>query len=240
MFLLHLNFPTNFNMLTQTSTLDVRRAQKLIASKLEAKIDAELVRRFKSGDESAFEEIMKKHRVRIFSAALTKMRNRADAEEIAQDVFVRAHRGLHDFRGDSSLTTWLHRIVFNLSSNRYWYWFRRKRHSMISMDMAINDSGGTLADIVPSDTPLPRNEVVTDEFTQLIMTCMERLSPSHKEILVLRNMLSQSYEEISKALGVNVGTVKSRIARARMNLKTHMEKSRPELFKNGKHTLLSR
>ena len=90
--------------------------------------DAELVRRFKSGDEDAFAEIVGRHQARITSVALSHLRNHADAEEIAQDTFVRAYRGLALFRGDSSLASWLHSIVFNLSRNRHAYFFRRQRH----------------------------------------------------------------------------------------------------------------
>src|SRR5271169_363091 len=89
----------------------------------EAAHDAGLVRRFNAGDGNAFAEIMTRHRGRIFSIALGHLRNRSDAEEITQDTFVRAHRGLARFRGDSSLGTWLHTIAFNLSCNLRKYHF---------------------------------------------------------------------------------------------------------------------
>jgi RNA polymerase sigma-70 factor (ECF subfamily) len=103
----------------------------------EALYDADLVRRFNSGDESAFGEIMTRHKTRIFAAAIALLRNHADAEEITQDTFVRAHRGLARFRGDSSVATWLHRIAVNLARNRYWYFFRRRRHATLSLDAAL-------------------------------------------------------------------------------------------------------
>src|SRR5512133_607976 len=103
------------------------RAARAAASRQEADHDAELVRRFNAGDEAAFVEIMNRYREKIFSVALALLRNRADAEEIAQDTFIRAHRGLSRFRGDSSLATWLHRIAVNLARNRYWYFFRHRR-----------------------------------------------------------------------------------------------------------------
>ena len=102
------------------------RATRAAASRQEALYDAELVRRFRDGDESAFVEIMTRYRRKILSIALALIRNRADAEEIAQDTFVRAHRGLAGFRGDSSLATWLFRIAVNLSRNRYRYFCRRR------------------------------------------------------------------------------------------------------------------
>src|SRR5277367_3297354 len=93
----------------------------------EAAHDADLVRRFNAGDEDAFVEIVSRHRGKIVSIALSHLRNHADADEISQDTFIRAHRGLARFRGDSSLATWLHRIAFNLSQNRHKYHFRRRR-----------------------------------------------------------------------------------------------------------------
>jgi len=182
--------------------------------------DAELVQRFKSGDEDAFVEIVARHRVRMFSVALGHLRNHADAEEIAQDTFVRAYRGLAQFRGDSSLSSWLHSIVFNLSRNRHAYFFRRHRHETDSFDCPVGESNNaTVADLIGSNTPDPVREETNREFLAHVDTCMEKLSVKQREVLTLRNRMDQSYEEIAENLGINSGTVKSRIARARKNLR---------------------
>lgn len=195
----------------------------------EAIHDACLIARFNRGDESAFVEIMDRYRGKIFGLANNLLRNAADAEEIAQDTFVRAHRGLANFRGDSSLATWLYRIALNLSRNRYWYFFRRCRHSSISLERPLNeDTEGTFSDLIAADTHNPVQETVTQEFTELISTCMEKLDARHREILTMRNILNLPYEEISQALGINVGTVKSRIARARENLRKMLIELAPE------------
>src|SRR6266700_1341121 len=117
------------------------RAARAAVSAAEAVHDAELVRRFRAGDDSAFVDIMNRYREKIFTIVLGLLRNHADAEEIAQDTFIRAHRGLANFRGDSSLATWLHRIAVNLSRNRYWYFFRRRRHATLSLDCPLGDDG---------------------------------------------------------------------------------------------------
>ncbi|WP_414664045.1 RNA polymerase sigma factor [Horticoccus sp. 23ND18S-11] len=205
------------------------RAEKSAASRREALHDAELVRRFNAGEESVFVEIMTRHRERIFAIALSLLRNRADAEEIAQDTFIRAHRALPRFRGDSSLATWLHRIVVNLARNRYWYFFRRRRHATVSLDCALtDDSSVTFADVVATDAPTPARAAANGEFSALVTACMEKLDARHREILRHRNLLNRSYEEIASALGINVGTVKSRIARARANLRSLIAKTCPE------------
>jgi RNA polymerase sigma-70 factor (ECF subfamily) len=187
------------------------------------------VQRFNAGDQAAFEEIVSRYRERVFSVALALLRNRADAEEIAQDTFIRAHRGLGRFRGDSSLATWLHRITVNLARNRYWYFFRRRRHATLSLDCALADDGETtFADLVATADPDPAREAAADEFSALVASCMEKLDAPHREILTLRNLLNQSYDEIAAALGINVGTVKSRIARARSNLRARLAEACPE------------
>jgi RNA polymerase sigma-70 factor (ECF subfamily) len=195
----------------------------------EAAIDDALVARFNGGDESAFIEIMERYRAKIFTVSLSLLRNHADAEEITQDTFIRAHRGLGNFRGDSSLATWLYRIAVNLARNRYWYFFRRRRQDSLSLDYALaDDSDATFADLVADRAQDPAQETVVTEFSTLVDDCMGRLDARHREILTLRNVLNRSYEEIATALGINVGTVKSRIARARENLRTLLAETCPE------------
>src|SRR5215217_2635693 len=104
---------TSLSAVTTEVPVVLDRAARAAVSKTEAALDAELVRRFNSGDDSAFIEIMERYQRKIFTIVLGLLRNRADAEEITQDTFIRAHRGLGRFRGDSSLATWLHRIAVN-------------------------------------------------------------------------------------------------------------------------------
>lgn len=195
----------------------------------EAAYDAVLISRFAAGDESAFVEMMNRYHGKIFGLAHNLLRNTADAEEIAQDTFIRAHRGLATFRGDSSLATWLYRIALNLSRNRYWYFFRRRRQDSVSLERPLSDeSDATFADFIAADAQNPVQETVTQEFTDLIAECMEKLDARHREILTMRNILNLPYEEIARALRINVGTVKSRIARARENLRKLLAETAPE------------
>ncbi len=195
----------------------------------EAELDAALVERFKAGDDAAFVEIMRRYREKVFHIALRMLRNRADAEEIAQDTFVRAHRALGDFRGDSSLATWLHRIALNLSHNRYWYFFRRRRQDTLSLDVPLgDDSAATFSDLFAAPAPAPDRAAVTGEFSALVAECLEKLDAPHREILTLRTVLNRSYDEIAATLGISVGTVKSRIARARESLRRRLAAECPE------------
>lgn len=203
-------------------------------SSTDAAIDSALVQRFNAGDESAFVEIVSRHRTRIQALAERFLRNHADSEEITQDTFIRAHRGLARFRGDASLATWLHRIAFNLARNRYWYFFRRCRHLTASLDRPLSvDSNATLSDVLPATEADPAREATVAEFSGLVTTCMAMMKPDQREILTLRNLLHRSYGQIARALGTNEGTVKSRIARARGNLRELIADACPEFPANA-------
>lgn len=221
---------TSFAQAARPARVSNPRVAQAALSRQEALHDATLVRRFnENGDESAFVEIITRYREKMYSVAFGLLRNSADAEEIAQDTFIRAHRGLANFRGDSALATWLHRIAVNLSRNRYWYFFRRHQHATRSFDCAFSDDNtATLASLIASTAPSPVQEATTEEFTTLIAECMEKLGPGHRDILTRRNVLNCTYDEIARALGISVGTVKSRIARARHNLRVLLAKSCPE------------
>jgi len=204
------------------------------SSSAEAEYDADLVKRFNQGEEAAFNEIMSRYYSKILGLALNLLRNHADAEEIAQDTFLRVHRGLATFRGDSSLATWLYRIALNLARNRYWYFFRRRRQDSISIDRRIGEnSEATYGDFIAADHSDPAQQTVTNEFATLIARCMANLEPSHREILTMRTTLHLSYDEIALSMGINVGTVKSRISRARESLRALLAKSAPEFATGG-------
>lgn len=179
-----------------------------------------LLNRCRNGERSAFDDLVRTHWRRIFNRALALLKNHEDAEEITQDTFIRAQNKLGDFRGEASLKTWLYKIATNLSLNRLAFWRRRGRGVSISLDAPYGDDeiNSTLHDVVPSDAPSPGEEVVTREFVSAVEQAMGKISDEHREILTLRNIQNLSYEEIAQKLGINVGTVKSRIARARKSL----------------------
>ena len=209
------------------------RAARAALSRREALHDTGLVRRFNAGDEAAFVEIVTRYRAKMLVVALGLLRNRADAEEIAQDTFIRAHRALHNFRGDCTLASWLYRIGLNLARNRYWFHFRRHRQDTLSLDRTMVEDGSvSLAGVLSDGTAAPRTESMTNEFISLVAQCMDRLDASHREILQMRTALNLSYEEIADRLGLNVGTVKSRIARARERLRDLLRQVAPEF---GRH-----
>jgi RNA polymerase sigma-70 factor (ECF subfamily) len=189
----------------------------------EVAMDRVLVDRFKSGDAAAFDEMVSRYWDRIYSMVNQLLRNSEDAEEVTQDAFIRAHRGLVNFRGESAFSTWLFQIATNLARNRYWYWWRRKKDKSVSLDAPLrSDSETTLGDVIAAEVETPDDITVNREFVTRIASGMERLGAKHREILVLRNVKNQTYEEIAGILGISVGTVKSRIARARESLRAKL------------------
>jgi len=186
----------------------------------EVALDRLLVDRFKSGDEAAFNEMVSRYWDRIYGMVHQLLRNQQDAEEVTQDAFIRAHRGLVNFRGDSAFSTWLYQIATNLARNRYWYWWRRKRDKTVSFDQPVSDDNNTpLSEVFATEMETPGDITVTQELVDHIAVGMEKISAKHREILILRNIKNMAYEEISEVLGISVGTVKSRIARARESLR---------------------
>lgn len=189
----------------------------------EVAMDRVLVDRFKNGDAAAFDEMVSRYWDRIYSMVNQLLRNSQDAEEVTQDAFIRAHRGLANFRGESAFSTWLFQIATNLARNRYWYWWRRKKDKSVSLDAPVrSDSETTLGDVIAAEVETPDDITVSREFVSRIASGMERLGAKHREILILRNVKNQSYEEIAGILGISVGTVKSRIARARESLRAKL------------------
>ncbi len=189
----------------------------------EVALDRALVLRFKNGDQAAFEEMVSRYWDRIYGMVHQLLRNQQDAEEVTQDAFIRAHRGLENFRGDSAFSTWLYQIATNLARNRYWYWWRRKRDKTVSFDQPVGDGNETpLSEIFVTESETPEDATVTQELVDSIAIGMEKLSPKHREILILRNVKNLTYEEIADILQISIGTVKSRIARARESLRSKL------------------
>jgi len=186
----------------------------------EVAMDRLLVDRFKSGDEAAFNEMVSRYWDRIYGMVHQLLRNQQDAEEVTQDAFIRAHRGLVNFRGESAFSTWLYQIATNLARNRYWYWWRRKRDKTVSFDQPVGDDNDTpLSEVFATEMETPGDITVTQELVDHIAIGMEKISAKHREVLILRNVKNMAYEEIAEVLGISVGTVKSRIARARESLR---------------------
>jgi len=182
--------------------------------------DRELVKRVADGDQLAFAEIVARHRPRIYAMTYRRLLNHQDAEEVTQDAFIQALRRLTTFRGDAAFSTWLARIALNLAHHRFWYWSRRRRHETDSFDTPLSEDGrATLGDVIAGENDRPYALIETGDLLERVGAGMAHLSPPHREVLTLRTLHNISYKQIAHRLGISIGTVKSRILRAREDLR---------------------
>lgn len=189
--------------------------------------DKTLVSLSQQGDENAFAELVGRYGALAYQVAYGILGNREDSEEVAQDVFVRIHRALPSFRGDCSFSTWMYRIALNLARNKY-HW-NRVRGSKVnfSMDAPLDSEDGDekLHFDAPSSALTPDRKSELDEMQAHLAEELAKLPEQYREILVMRNVQDMSYEDIAAALGCQLGTVKSRLARAREELKNRLDSS---------------
>lgn len=181
-------------------------------------LDAELVRRFKQGDAQAFASIVERYQDRVFTLAFRWLGDRAVAEEVAQDVFLALYRSLDSFRGDAKLSTWIYRVVVNHCKNKRLYRSRRKedRHEPLEGTRAPGDDGPERQ--LPADQPDADAATYTGEAEALVQQALLKLDEEQRAIIVMRDLQDLSYEEIADLLGLQRGTVKSRLHRARAQL----------------------
>lgn len=176
--------------------------------------DTQLIERTLSGDRSAFNVLVTKHQDRLYSSMLGVTGSAEEAEDVVQDAFVRAFMKLASFQQSSQFFTWLYRIAFNTALSRH-----RRRRSRISLDHTRETTGLEPVDDGESpDEPLMRRERIT-----MVRQAMAQLTDEHRTILVLREMEDNPYETIAEILEISIGTVRSRLSRARFQLKLILE-----------------
>ena len=177
--------------------------------------EARLVQAIRAGDGDAFETLVREHQTRVYNLALRMCGNPEDALDISQETFLKAWRTLGKFRGDCSLGTWLYRIASNLCIDQLRKNKRRQLDKIVSLDDPGED-GRSLE--LPDLSGDPQAALERAESRRAVWECLQELPEEQKLILVLRDVNGLSYEEIGEALELELGTVKSRIFRARAKL----------------------
>ncbi len=180
--------------------------------------EASLIQRCAARDEDACAELVSEHQRMVYQLSLNLLNDHNEALDLSQEVFLRVFRTIQTFRGHSSLRTWIYRIVVNQARNRQRWWRRRHRSQQVSLDQHIQDHG-ELAERIDSG---PDRLVGQKQLAERIRVALEGLPFDQKTAIVLREIDGLSYEEIGFSLGIAVGTVKSRLARAREGLRAQL------------------
>lgn len=178
--------------------------------------ELELVERAKKGDETAFETLVTDNEKRIYNLCRRLTGNPEDAAELTQEAFLNAWRGLGRFQGESSFSTWLYRLASNACID---FLRKEKRRQNLSMTVSLDDEEEERQVELPDERYTPEGELERAEARRAVAEGLERLTPEHRQVLVMREINGLSYAEIGQVLDLEEGTVKSRIARARNALR---------------------
>jgi len=181
-----------------------------------------LVERAKARDLPAFEQLVRLHKDKIYNYVSRMLRDPTEAEDIAQETFIRAFQSLPHFRGVSSFQTWLYRIAGNLAIDTARRRKRRARQS-VSLDEPVSAQAGEMVRDVPDPRRGPEGVAETSELQQEVLRAIAELSPKLRPVIVLYDLQGLSYQDIAETLKCPLGTVKSRLFNARAQLKQKLE-----------------
>lgn len=179
-----------------------------------------LIHRAAKGDEAAFEQLLTQHEKSVYNLCLRMTGNPEDAMDVSQEVFLRVWKNLSSYQYDAAFSTWLFRIASNACID---FLRAKKRRNDVSLTMQDENDGEDKELAVPDETPLPEEQLLAKEQQSAVMKAMNELPPDFREILQLRVVEELPYEEIAEILDIKVGTVKSRLARARELLRKNLE-----------------
>ena len=178
--------------------------------------ERDLVDRAKFGDIEAFEQLIEGCQKRVFNIAYRMIGNYDDANELAQEVLLKAFRSIKSFKGDSLFSTWIYKVTANVCLDEI---RRRKKRMVVSLDEDIEYNDGEVKRQIPDNSPTPDVEAETNELKKAVNKSIQELPDDYKSMIILRDIQGFSYDEISKIVNCPEGTVKSRINRARQALK---------------------
>jgi len=184
--------------------------------------EAALVQRCAAGDEAAFAQLVTEHQRMVVQLAVNLLGDRDEALDLSQEVFLKVFRTIHRFRCQSTLKTWIYRIAVNQARNRHRFWRRRRRADQISLDTYIAAHGEFLSGVNAG----PDRVLAQKELAERLQSALDQLPFEQRTAVVLREIDGLSYDEIAYSLGLAVGTVKSRLTRARQALRRELREAR--------------
>ncbi len=204
-------------LLVATSILDLNPERTAESADAD---DLRLIEDLRSGSEQAYEELLARFQQAAYTLAFRLLGDPAEAGDVVQEVFLKVFRNIGNFRGHSTLKTWIYRITVNEAHNARRWFFRHKRNEV---ELDVEPEGArSLKEIIPDATRSPFEVACDREQHLMIEAALAKINPIFREAVVLRDMTDLSYDEIAEVLGVSLGTVKSRILRGREALRQEL------------------
>ena len=189
--------------------------------------ETQFIERLKRGDEAAFETLVNERSGEIYGLLYRLTENVEEARDLTQETFLRAFQSIDHFRGDSDVRTWIYRIAINQARNRWRWWRRRRRDATVSIDAPEIGGGrlGLISTLKSTTAKDPEQDTLASERERALKKALGTLKRVYREAVILRDIEGFAYEEIATTLDISVGTVKSRLARGRQELRRKLEGS---------------
>ena len=207
--------------------VDLEQVATAAVADVRPQVEDQFIERLKRGDAAAFETLVNERSGEIYGLLYRLTENGEEARDLTQETFLRAFQSIVHFRGESDLRTWIYRIAINQARNRWRWWRRRRRDVTISIDAA--DANGRPLGLITSlkavNVPDPEQNAIANERERALRKALSSLRRVYREAVILRDIEGFAYEEIAATLEISVGTVKSRLARGRQELRRKLEGS---------------
>jgi RNA polymerase sigma-70 factor (ECF subfamily) len=188
--------------------------------------EAQFIERLQAGEAAAFDRLVQERSGDVYALLYRLTEDREEARDLTQETFLRIFQSIDRFRGDADLKTWIYRIALNQARNRWRWWRRRRRDLTVSLDATTsNDDEQPLGSRLRDNGIDPEQETLMRERETALRSALRTLGRSYREVVILRDVEGLTYEEISAALEISIGTVKSRLSRGRQDLRRKMASS---------------
>ncbi|MBV9209846.1 MAG: sigma-70 family RNA polymerase sigma factor [Acidobacteria bacterium] len=206
--------------------VELDQAAAATSDDLRPSAEAQFIERLKAGEAAAFDRLVRERSGEVFALLYRLTEDAEEARDLTQETFLRAFQHIGRFRGDADLKTWIYRIAVNQARNRWRWWRRRRRDATVSLDAGAGESEEPLGTrLRDTQSANPEQEALARERERALLTALHSLSRSYRETVILRDIEGLSYEEIAQTLEISIGTVKSRLARGRDELRRRLGSS---------------
>lgn len=205
--------------------MDLEQVAPAAPVDLRPAVEREFIERLKQGEAAAYEELVNERSGEIYGLLFRLTENAEEARDLTQETFLRAFQSIDRFRGEADLRTWIYRIAINQARNRWRWWRRRRRDVTVSLDATQGESSLALIDTLAEPSENPEQHALAREREVALRAALQKVGRSYRETVILRDIEGFSYEDIAATLEINVGTVKSRLARGRQELRRRLEGS---------------